>query len=499
MLKAIFIVTFLILLTGCDSDPSSVCGDGQAGGDEQCDGLDTSGLSCADLGFYSGNLACLSDCTFDTFSCSGFCGNNIIDGNETCDGTDTGDRSCISEGFYGGDIACTADCQLDISDCIPHGKCSDGIINGSEECDGSDTGEHTCQSLGYHEGNLLCKADCTYDLTNCEWNGYCGNGIIEPDWEYCDGASLNDETCSSQGYYRGTLGCTDYCGFDNTGCERCGDGIIQSADGEECDTDNLGANSCYTLYGIVGDGLACNHECRYDAWDCTYYLQMGGPESEKIWKIHIEPDNTIYIAGVDDGYFSGIYDNDRSFIVHLTAGGTVLQQLGIDAYYGQAERDESGNWYFLGSFDDGTKLVKYNSALSEEWSITLVDHIPTGYTNRYSESFAITKTGDFYIRVVLREQTEDVTALMSFDSTGSYKWIKFISGRPDSYGLIPCGNNILFGNYHEQIPDTYSILTMMSEDGSQLWNIDFSYWQVPGDCLLARPLYCDDSNIYLNA
>ncbi|MBU1219970.1 hypothetical protein KKF34_06880, partial [Myxococcota bacterium] len=46
---------------------------------------------------------------------------------------------------------------------------------------------------------------------------------------------------------------------------------------------------------------------------------------------------------------------------------------------------------------------------------------------------------------------------------------------------------------------TYSILTMMSEDGSQLWNIDFSYWQVPGDCLLARPLYCDDSNIYLNA
>jgi hypothetical protein len=45
----------------------------------------------------------------------------------------------------------------------------------------------------------------------------CGNGVALPSDE-CDGSDLNGQTCSSQGFFVGSLGCTAGCEFDTSNC-----------------------------------------------------------------------------------------------------------------------------------------------------------------------------------------------------------------------------------------------------------------------------------------
>jgi cysteine-rich repeat protein len=50
---------------------AGLCGDSVRDDEEQCDGADTGGVRCSDLGFDSGTLGCNADCTFNTDQCSG--------------------------------------------------------------------------------------------------------------------------------------------------------------------------------------------------------------------------------------------------------------------------------------------------------------------------------------------------------------------------------------------------------------------------------------------
>ncbi len=50
----------------------SVCGDSVIEGDEQCEGIDLNGQTCQSIGYQSGDLACLGNCTFDTSGCVPF-------------------------------------------------------------------------------------------------------------------------------------------------------------------------------------------------------------------------------------------------------------------------------------------------------------------------------------------------------------------------------------------------------------------------------------------
>jgi len=48
-----------------------VCGDGELGGEEQCDGAQLGGQACVDVGdFEGGELTCTDTCTFDTSACT---------------------------------------------------------------------------------------------------------------------------------------------------------------------------------------------------------------------------------------------------------------------------------------------------------------------------------------------------------------------------------------------------------------------------------------------
>jgi hypothetical protein len=50
-------------------EPLTYCGNGVIEGDESCDGDDLGGMTCEDLGYHGGLLACRPDCTFDESRC----------------------------------------------------------------------------------------------------------------------------------------------------------------------------------------------------------------------------------------------------------------------------------------------------------------------------------------------------------------------------------------------------------------------------------------------
>lgn len=95
------------------------------------------------------------------------CGNDIKDGDEECDGDDHGGKSCADLGYGGGALACTEDCKVDDSGC--------GEVTCTPDCSGRECGPDpacgrscgTCTSgscvAGACRSDVSCPAakDCT--------------------------------------------------------------------------------------------------------------------------------------------------------------------------------------------------------------------------------------------------------------------------------------------------------------------------------------------------
>lgn len=112
--------------SGCDPETQTCgvcanpCGNGRAEGLEACDGADVRNATCASRGLGSGTVTCRSDCTLDTSECSGpiaSCGDGRLDAGESCDGAELGGVSCEDLGFDGGSLACSASCSFDTESC----------------------------------------------------------------------------------------------------------------------------------------------------------------------------------------------------------------------------------------------------------------------------------------------------------------------------------------------------------------------------------------------
>lgn len=142
--------------------------------------------------------------------------------------------------------------------------CGDGIINGSEQCDGSALNGQSCASNGYDEGTLGCTSGCVYDFSGC--NDFCGNGTIESP-EECDGSNLNSNTCVTEGFESGTISCNG-CQLNTSACftDPCGNGTIQSP--EECDGTNLNGNTCQTE-GFTYGTATCLVDCTLNTSGCS--------------------------------------------------------------------------------------------------------------------------------------------------------------------------------------------------------------------------------------
>ncbi|TAL50092.1 hypothetical protein EPN81_03805 [Patescibacteria group bacterium] len=59
----------------------------------------------------------------------------------------------------------------------------------------------------------------------------CGDGFVDPDEECETGGtgSLNGQTCTSRGYYQGTLSCASNCTFNTSGCSYAGAVLVQAS------------------------------------------------------------------------------------------------------------------------------------------------------------------------------------------------------------------------------------------------------------------------------
>ncbi len=270
-----------LVLTACEAEGR--CGDGivQTEYDEECEaGVSTE--SCEELERGTGTAVCDANCRYDYSGCtaSSVCGDGTIEDVEECEGSNLNDSTCITLGYYGGTLGCDDNCYFDITSCAAVGQCGDNTIQSewSEECDGSNLQNATCASLGYYGGTLACDEDCGYDLSDCAAAGMCGDDIVQTtEGEECDGTSLQGETCESFGHdYGGTLTCDENCNYDLSGCLGwCGDGIIEGGQGETCETGNLNGASCTSLGYLQGGTLACD-QCHYDVTDCIRFTEISG-------------------------------------------------------------------------------------------------------------------------------------------------------------------------------------------------------------------------------
>jgi hypothetical protein len=269
-------LTCLADCSGFDTSTCSSCGDGVLDDGEQCDGSELgASATCFDLGLGTADeaLACKADCTYDFINCSG-CGDGMITPPEQCepagpmlDKDELGDATCQSIGFDDGLLSCSAGCTFNTDGCY---NCGDAVQQGNEQCDGADFANLTCADFlspsnqPFAAGSLTCTNDCTIDTGNCS---LCGDGVISGA-EICEPGVLAGQTCGSQGFDGGVLGCLADCsGFDTSACTDCGDGLVEG--NEQCDGNNLAGSSCQSL-GFPGGGtLTCTNTCQFNTAQCS--------------------------------------------------------------------------------------------------------------------------------------------------------------------------------------------------------------------------------------
>jgi cysteine-rich repeat protein len=187
------------------------------------------------------------------------CGNGIVEAGEECDDGNTNDCD-----------GCSNDCRLVTG-------CGDGVVCAPEECDdGNTTACDGCSPTCTIESGLLCgdgiiNAACGEDCdppaagrcdSQCHRIPYCGDGIVDPG-EQCDDGALNgtpghcDANCTEPGCGNGIVDPGEECDDGNTqscdGCSptctvevgwQCGDGITNTACGEQCDPPGPGTPEC---------------------------------------------------------------------------------------------------------------------------------------------------------------------------------------------------------------------------------------------------------------
>lgn len=96
--------------------------------------------------------------------------------------------------------------------CVPN-TCGNGTVEPPEECDGPDA--ISCASVIGGAGVFSCGNDCRWDYSGCE---RCGNHLLNG-LESCDGSRLADGvSCEDYGYSGGTITCRPSCRPDTASC-----------------------------------------------------------------------------------------------------------------------------------------------------------------------------------------------------------------------------------------------------------------------------------------
>lgn len=261
-----------------NNNTPATCGNGTLEADEACDGQNLGGQDCFTLGYDGGTLACLGDCSLNTFFCWR-CGDGIC--------TEEEQWECPSDcvGWCGDGF-----CQLGEEDWCPEdcgGWCGDGYCQPGErescpeDCEGW-CGDGYCQpgeedwcpeDCGGWCGDGVCQqGEDEWCPEDCE--GWCGNGLCDQGEqalscpEDCQGW-CGDSLCD--------LGEASWCPQD---CQTCGNGVCDEGEWQWCPEDcpGLCGNgicepvespvTCPEDCGTCGDGICASGEETWCPQDC---------------------------------------------------------------------------------------------------------------------------------------------------------------------------------------------------------------------------------------
>ncbi|MBU1221938.1 hypothetical protein KKF34_08400 [Myxococcota bacterium] len=195
-------------------------------------------------------------------------------------------------------------------------KCGNGIVDNNEECDGEKFApiySQECTKWGY-SGNFFtnlrigCK-NCHLDFTVCEPLGICGDGKLG-ELEECDGELSDGAACVDFGYYGGgKLGCkSNNCTYDTSLCERCGDGILQPEEGEQCDKKQIGDYECADG-GLWGTAPMCSDNCEISYVNCQDRILISGRYAV-LRSVELDNEGRIITSGSIGGNLSGFINQD---------------------------------------------------------------------------------------------------------------------------------------------------------------------------------------------
>lgn len=204
-------------LDTCDSNCTpTACGNGVVVAPEACD---------------DGNRDSLDYCADDCSASTGSCGDSIVQ---------SAPEACDSGAVQTAD--CEGGCTLPV--------CGDGILNtlvgeacddGRQCADGRDCTADASTCAGTGDGSCRPR-DRDYCGANCRAaTGVCGDGLIQPAVEQCDDGLVQSVACET-----------------NCQLPRCGDGVLNTPRGEQCDDGNDSSDDACTAVcetAICGDGL----------------------------------------------------------------------------------------------------------------------------------------------------------------------------------------------------------------------------------------------------
>jgi hypothetical protein len=268
----------------CGAEPG-ICGNFIVDAmDEVCDGPDLQGATCQSLGFEFGFLGCAFDCgAYDTSGCADGGGDCCVaHGGIGCDDPACTDLVCAQDPFccdvsWDGLCAQTANASCPICSGVPE-TCGNGAIDDpSEVCDGLDLGGESCTTQGFDAGALGCGPTCTgFDTSACvEYEGPCCSGDLTPG---CFEPTCTAEVCGIEPFCCDVVWdnlCAQAAQASCTACQPgvCGNGVIEL--GEACDGTELAGESCTGLGYSTGD-LACAPDCgSLDTSDCIGGMGYG--------------------------------------------------------------------------------------------------------------------------------------------------------------------------------------------------------------------------------
>ncbi|MEZ4379994.1 MAG: lamin tail domain-containing protein [Nannocystaceae bacterium] len=317
----------LALATGC-----SMAGEGTSASSTMS-GLSTSGASDSDG---SDSNAATSGSTSDGGSDSAssstggsdgeLCGNGAVDAGEVCDGDDLDGKACtdLGDSYVGGDLGCAPTCAaFDASGCEVAAnaaavKLNEFLAKGALEGDYAGLGDVIelynagAEAADLSGWQLSDELDFPVDKTYVFPEGSTlapGAWLVLVEYDDVNGtgdfpfgvSSSNEETISLADAggvvvdavtFNGALAEVSYCrvadgddawqaclqtpGAMNVASDDipsfCGDGVID--EGEACDGDALGGQTCVDLGQFSGGDLGCTDACTFDTTGCTSEMAL---------------------------------------------------------------------------------------------------------------------------------------------------------------------------------------------------------------------------------